>query len=178
MNKVEKADNRKRILTIGYGILTGTHEEREAAFQERLCVVDTGGWGLRVVDIRIAGCGSRNGPFFFEGDQGMRLLVAQLVPDVIYSSLPDLCNTFGGSQAGLKRYREHIAANKIIFESGVNMAYRQLMGYVCTTNKLVVLLCSERKAFKPNGKSWNCHRVPLSLELLEDLGDGWEVEHL
>ena len=162
-----------KLYTMGCGILKGTHKERKEAFQKRICEIDTGGIGMRFVDIRKYKCGSRNGQAFSEGT-GMCDLINEIWPAATYISLPCLCNAFGSTQAALQKY-----AAEFRHDPNAELEFNLLLKWIREGDRAIVLLCSERKAFKPNGTSWNCHRVPLALELLTDLGEAWgEVKHL
>ncbi len=165
---------RSTFYTMGYGILKGTHRARELAFQERLSRTrESIGKHFIIIDIRKSECGSRNGPFFFQGASGMGALIRGIWGTASYNTASLLCNTFGITQAGLRKYARNIRNSQ-----GGNWQFDWLLREIMLDNDAIVLLCGCREAFKKNGKSWNCHRVPLSLELLEDLGEGWEVEHL
>ncbi len=130
---------------------------------------------ISLVDIRRKWSGSRNGKWCY----WEHLPSAFRLFNIEVDSRPVLSNTFGATQAALREYRDHLHSNgKIVGFLRVFPEYSSIKARIERRAVTVILLCSERKAFKKNGKSWNCHRVPLSLELLEALGDTWEVEHL
>ena len=167
-----------KFYTIGCGLLRGPHAERQAAFQERI----RGSFPTNValVDIRKEGSGSRNGKAFSQGFE-MSWTLRFLDLDCIggsevrygYTTFPALANEHGGTGKGLNQYALDVAQGGCKYDEMIKCAK-----LIRNHEYSFCLLCSCGKAFKPNGTSWNCHRVPLSLELLEDLEDEWEVEHL
>ena len=167
-----------KLYTIGYGILKGTPRQRKLAFQERI----RGSFptNMAIVDIRKAGSGSRNGRSFYQGFE-MSWTMRHLNLDCIgssevrygYTAFPALANEHGGTQKGLKQYALDVARGGCKYDAMMKCA--KLLRH---QEYSFCLLCGCRDAFKPNGTSWNCHRVPLALELLEELGGDWEVEHL
>jgi len=164
-----------KFYTIGYGILEGTHKQRRTVFQHRLCRLNTqiGGQGLSIVDIRKHECGSRNGQFFRQGIYGMGSLINGTWPVATYNELSALYNPFGSTQAGLRQYATDFRKIK-----GAEYSFGILLKWIRSEGRAIILLCGCHDALKSNGTSWHCHRVPLALELLDDLPEGWGVEHL
>lgn len=152
-----------KFYTVGTGITTADE------FEERCTKI----WRqikqpyLGIIDVRRKSSKSRNGRWCYQGN-------------LCAINEPALANDNGGTQAGLRRYHERIkfASSLRHIDDGVPGAYQRVLEYIRQVDYAVILLCSCGKAFKPNGKSWNCHRVPLSLELLGDLEGDWEIEHL
>lgn len=163
----------RKFYTMGYGILKGPHEGRKLAFQERLRRIHRSiGKQLRIVDIREHECGSRNGKAFAQGIYGIGSLINDIWPLATYNTLSPLSNTFGSTQAGLRKYFTNFREIQ-----GAEFHFSTLLKWIRHTDRAIVLLCGCHDALKPNGHSWHCHRVPLALELLKEL-PGWEVEHL
>ena len=168
----------KVLFTVGYGLLKGSHEERKVAFQERI----RGSFptNMALVDIRRKDSGSRNGKAFSQGFE-MEWTLRHLDLDCIggsevrygYIAFPALANEHGGTRKGLNQYALDVAQGGCKYDEMMKCAklIRHQEYSFC-------LLCGCRDALKPNGRSWHCHRVPLALELLETLGDEWEVKHL
>ena len=165
-----------KFYTMGYGILKGPHKERAVAFQERLCDIHKKiGLPLLIIDIRKLWSGSRNGKAFNqEVDRGMACLINGIWPKAVYGSFPGLANKFGSTKKGLLRYAEDLHTKDS------QWWIVRLLDLIRSHERshAIVLLCGCYDAFKPNGHSWHCHRVPLALELLEHLGEDWKVEHL
>jgi len=97
-------------------------------------------------------------------------------------SEPRLANGFGNTKEGLEVYR-HCLEEGLLYapDSKVRKAVdiiRFKTDPRYHEDMVVVLLCAERKPFKANGKTPNCHRVVLAEELVRELGDEWEVRHL
>ncbi len=122
---------------------------------------------MDIIDIRRKGSRSRNGAWCYQAY-------------LCGIKEPRLSNSHGGTQAGLRKYREAIKLASCFgpASDGIPGAFQRVLRLIQRPEYAVILLCSCGKAFKPNGKSWNCHRVPLALELLKELGDKWKVEHL
>lgn len=177
------------LYTVGYGILMGTHRERRDKFTNRLEYIQHGiGKPITVVDIRKWGSGSRNGPLFAQPKtenaiSGMRRLAGLCNDDVFrvdYKAEPNLCNRYGGALWQLKAYRGNVRT-RLCFPDGsdlVREAFTRVKVEALKGERAVVLLCGCKNAFKPNGTTWHCHRVPLAELLIEALGDPWTVVHL
>lgn len=180
----------KTIWTLGYGILKGTHEERKVKFQKRLQWIKRGVGKptIALVDIRRAGCGSMNGIWFHQSvterrhkypHSGMSALVGELDCDVTYSREPELANEWGVTQAGLKRYAHQLERAIIGFTDTEQLkSLQRIVDIALEGERAVVLLCGCKQAFKKNGTSWNCHRVPLGSALVGLLGPEWAIIHL
>ncbi len=146
--------------TIGIGLTTET-DFMHRLFQLRLSVIPK---QVQVIDIRRKDSRSRNGSWCYQ-----RLLCK-------YKE-PDLANHFGSRISDLYRYSDYLKWGDGELPAP-EAALNRVLNYIKKDDRAVVLVCSCGKAFKKNGMSWNCHRVPLALELLKDLDDDWEVEHL
>ncbi len=161
---------RKRFFTMGISLTT----EKDFILRIRAVRILTGKDKVMFVDIRRKGSRSRNGMPFW---QNVILHTIGYEDGILGTIAHELSNHYGSTQAGLKRYhsalQDEIGAGYTVGEE-----FERIKDYIEKDRYAVILLCSCGKAFKPNGKSWNCHRVPLALELLDDLGDEWEVEHL
>ncbi len=168
----------KMLYTIGYGILKGTYAERQEAFQER--IKGSFSTNMALVDIRRGGSGSRNGKAFSQGHE-MSWTLKHLDLDTIggsevryeYTTFSALANEHGGTRKGLEQYALDVAQGGCKYDEMMKCAK-----LIRNQEYSFCLLCGCRNAFKPNGTSWNCHRVPLALELLKALGNKWEVKHL
>lgn len=180
-----------RIWTLGYGILEHTHEERKVAFQERLGIISRGiGKPITLVDIRKEGSGSRNGIWFRQyvtkrknqhNHSGMYALVAELDCNIAYWREPALANNFGQTKCQLELYENSLEASLILADDlGKERAeaFYRVADHANTRVRAVVLMCGCKQAFKKNGTTWNCHRVPLANALVEILGNGWSICHL
>ncbi len=176
------------LYSAGYGIITGTRDEKRDKFVKRLQYIQRGiGKPLTIVDIRTWGSGSRNGPLFAQpkGDSisGMRRLAGLCNYDeysVDYVAESDLCNRYGGALWQLRAYRGNIST-RLCFPGSpdlVREAFERVSAAALKGERAVILLCGCKNAFKPNGTTWNCHRVPLAELLVEILGDGWTTVHL
>lgn len=177
------------IYTCGYGIIQGTRDEKRRKFRDRLACIQRGiGKHLFVVDIRKAGCGSRNGPYFSQGDgmlQTVRTLSGKtgqgLKEIIIYVSEPHLANEYGRSRKALRAYawRLELATEYLDGDlSDMGAAFDYVARLAKTYDRAVFLMCGCKEAFKKNGTIPNCHRVPLADVLLNELGEGWSVCHL
>lgn len=179
----------KVLYTLGYGIIKGTHREKRNKFVKRLEYIQRGvGMRLFVVDIRKAGCGSRNGPHFSQG-AGMLQMVRklsgkpgrELEETITYVTEPHLANKYGASAKALKAYAVRLElAVEYLDEDLTDMsaAFYYVAQLARRRNRAIVLLCGCKDAYKANGTTWNCHRVPLGEALVKKLGDGWDVCHL
>jgi hypothetical protein len=177
------------IYTVGYGLLTGSHEERKVSFQKRLEYIQRGiGKRLFVVDIRKAGSGSRNGPHFSQGID-MVQMVRKLSGDggkkleetITYIGEPDLANEYGGCLRALRAYSHRLKLAVDYMDgdlSGMSAAFFYMVSLAKKQDCAVLLMCGCKDAFKKNGTTPNCHRVPLADALVGELGDGWSVVHL
>ncbi len=170
-----------KLFTIGYG---GTWKERitKAQFQERLWLFqERAKKRLAIVDIRKLTSKSLNGKWFYHPAGGQDYSIKKLVEDMgrsnLYFDAHVLSNSYGGSVAGLKRYSWFLEHFRWVTYSGVDVIFQRIIRMIQSEDYAVILLCAELNPFNKSG-SPRCHRVPLSLELLEDLGEGWEVEHL
>lgn len=173
------------IWTCGYGIIEGTWLEKKAKFQERLERIYRGiGKPVTVVDIRKQRSGSRNGKWFQQGHgNGMDGLISELrydKIDIFYVAEPALFNEHGGTKYGLLKYRNvlwfHLGLGR--YEQEVFEAFHRIKAVAEDGARAVLLMCGCKKAFKANGTTWNCHGVPLALELVKSLGEGWRAVHL
>lgn len=169
----------KIIFTLGYGLLTGTHAERKEAFRERLRYIQREiGKPIALVDIRQAGSGSRNGVWFREPSllakhrTSMSWLVSS-IERVYYTHEPRLANHWGQTQANLRLY-----AYELGFDYDMREAIEGVKAIAKTPEHVVVLMCGCGNAFKKNGTTWNCHRVPLAEALVKELGAEWTAIHL
>ena len=168
----------KMLYTIGYG---GTWTKRitKTEFQERLWLFqEEVGKRLAIVDIRKLNSKSLNGKWFYHSGHYQFGGMCQLVYDMgrrnMYFDAHVLSNSFNGSVAGLKSYRWWIKHCSPPYEVKI---FQQVLRLIDSEDYAVILLCAELKPFNKSG-SPRCHRIPLGLELLEMLGDGWEVKHL
>lgn len=183
----------KKIWTLGYGILKGTHFKRHELFSKRLQYIYKGiGKHLAVIDIRRAGSGSINGEWFQQGDCPERWLdfpfaMWRLVEtcgmvnprEFKYLAEPALANNWGATQAGLKRYAQELDRGITGFaDTDQYKSLQRIVGIAQEGERAVVLMCGCKPAFKKNGTSWNCHRVPLALKLVDLLGSEWSIIHL
>jgi len=167
------------LYTIGYGLLEGAHAERKEQFQNRLREIQRRlGETLCLVDIRKRGCGSRNGPWC--SWEGMRQTVATMNSSFQYRAYPTLSNGFGGTKAGLEDYKSWLLEEVNNPDSLQADAFRKL-------NRrqrhrpywAFIFLCGCKDAFKKNGTTPNCHRVPLVEALMDFQPELWgEVVHL
>ena len=159
----------KILYTLGYGLLEGTHAERKRAFQDRLKgIQEEIGLPVVVVDIRKIGSSSRNGKWCDQSPHnGVGLWETLEEIEIPYSDQSVFANHYGHTQRGFAEYRRSITSrNDYLFQYEINS------GYIAH-----LLLCAERKPFKPSGAP-NCHRVVLAEELVKRMGMGWEVWHL
>ena len=171
---------RKIIYTLGYGWYKKySHEEAREAFQTRMEYVQRGiGQPIAVVDIRQAGSGSRNGAWFREPtglcdiERSIKLMF-KVVKHVDYTNEPDLANGWGSTQADLRLY-----AHGLSMDYDMRQAVERVKAIAEVQESVVVLMCGCKDAFKQNGTTWNCHRVPLADALADELGDEWSVIHL
>lgn len=175
----------KVLYSVGYGLIKGTHEERKHKFQKRLEYIQRGiGKPVTLVDIRWAESGSRNGKWFKQGHgRGMDGLVLELrydKVDVLYIAEPDLDNTWGGAKWQLEMYMKFLVSGLEYGRYGLEMAEacNRVKAVAEEGVRAVLLMCGCKKAFKKNGTTWNCHRVPLAEALVKELGEGWKAVHL
>ena len=176
----------KTILTVGYGLLKGTHEERRASFQKRLGWIRRGiGKPIVLVDIRKAGCGSINGKWFRQPsglvdiEPSIKYLM-RFLAGIDYVAEHGLANEWGGAKWQLELYADELR-HSLNYEPDLGDMLEALVGVKAIAEaqeRAVVLMCGCKAAFKKNGTTWNCHRVPLGDALVEMLGDGWRVTHL
>lgn len=177
-----------KVWTVGYGILQGTHRERKVAFQKRLRYIASGiGKPVTVIDVRKIGSGSRNGEAFKQGGKihyrGMCSTVRHAGKPgqwFVYEPEPELGNTWGPAKWQLESYAFQLALalKDPCVEQAMREAFDRVKAIAVEGSRAVVLLCGCRKAYKANGTTWNCHRVPLAEALIAELGEGWEVKHL
>jgi len=151
------------IFTMGYG-----RTSREA-FQERLlCLHEEVDKRILVIDIRKEGSRSRNGKWCHSVE--LSRTVYELGTGYGCWTHTLLVNQHGNTKAGLEEYRSHLRAS-LVMNDLLDNIYNN-------THNCYVLLCAERKPFKTNDKTPNCHRVILAEELVKELGEDWEVKHL
>ena len=171
----------KKFYTMGYGITT-----KEDFLFRLKCISKTLGMSLSLVDIRQFESKSRNGEWCYQGgnraDTGLSKTVAQSKLPVEYHTASGLANGYPGTKAGLEQYRQYLKGSRrlpstLAARNFIKLRVLIRFTYLGNIQKAIILLCSERKPFK-TAKTPNCHRIILAEELLEDLGDGWEVEHL
>lgn len=179
----------RTIYTCGYGIIEGTRIEKRDKFVSRLEYIQRGiGKPVTVVDIRKWGSGSRNGPLFSQpkGENsisGMRRLTGLCNDEALtidYKAESILCNQHGSSLRGLRRYSGHIFT-QLSFSDGPNLireAFMRVKVEALKGERAVLLLCGCKEAFRPNGTTSKCHRVPLADLLVTELGEGWRAVHL
>lgn len=170
----------KTIWTVGYGIIEGTWQEKKAKFQERLRYLQQGiGKPITVVDIRKERSGSRNGKWFRQFPTGLFQLVADIRDRNIYCvSEPALANGWGGSKWELEELYASELAGSVLAKNDMGVARGRVKAIAEAGERAVALLCGCRDAYKPNGTTPNCHRVPLAEALVRELGDGWSIIHL
>ncbi len=171
------------IYSIGYGILKGTHEERKVAFQKRLKNIRLGiGKPITIVDIRKYGSGSRNGMWFRQRRGFLTDHMGVLVNEVERASYIDgsgLANHHGATLKGLRLYARQL--ERSLRHPIVRHIAESLWSVTAIAEqdeRAVVLLCGCKQAFKKNGTTWNCHRVPLADALVKVLGPGWDAVHI
>lgn len=173
---LSKTDTGETLYSLGYGIITGTRDEKRDKFVKRLQYIQRGiGKPLTVVDIRKAASGSRNGIAFAMRSDGMASLVRGL--GFVYTAETYLANEWGGAKWQLESYQDELHGSLLVGNE-IAKALGRIVAIAKDDSRGLLLLCGCKNAFKPNGHTWNCHRVPLSLELERELGDGWRTVHL
>jgi len=183
----------KTIYTAGYGLLSGTHEERKLSFQKRLEYIQRGiGKPITLVDIRKEGCGSWNGKWFRQSsglvdiEPSMRYLV-RFLDSIEHMAEPDLFNSYGPAKWQLEKYSTTIDQSLILLDDylePMREAFLQVKAVAEWRERVVVLLCGCKDAYmydvklrRCRGRA-KCHRVPLAAALVKELGAEWEVCHL
>jgi len=145
------------LLTIGYGSTT------KEDFQKRISELKEKHHVYCVVDIRKENSKSRNGRWCWWGVRHEESMYGTLYEiGVEYETWPAMCNPFGNSVEGFRKYANRLERDREIQESLLNLTD---LIYDSLLNGLVVcLLCAERKPFKKSGRA-NCHRVLLIKEI-------------
>lgn len=169
--------------SMGYGIYEGLHPDRAQRFRKRLLYIRRAiDKPITLIDIREKGSGSRNGWRFAQGQNGMCWLASSLREKGIgYQAEPALYNEWGGAKWQLKKYDTELRKALICLDSHLvktSVAFWRVKERAEEGSLAVVLLCGCKEAFKKNGTTWNCHRVPLSEALVKELGEDWKAVHL